>query len=195
GFKMFVQRDFRLLVNEPQTINVRLEVGDVSQAVTVTDQPAPLNQVNATLSSTVQNQEINELPLNGRHFTQLLELSPGVVMRQGGQQTGFTISLGAGGVSPVINGMRPQSNNFTLDGVENNSRYTNTYASSPPPDAIQEFKLTTQDNDPQSALSSGGGISVTTKSGSNDFHGSFLEFLRNRKLSAQGLFYNFYGAP
>jgi Carboxypeptidase regulatory-like domain len=193
GFKTFVNQGFRLLVNEAQTINVRMEVGEIAQAVTVTAQPSPINQVNSTIATTVQNQELNELPLNGRHFTQLLALSTGVVMRQGGQQNSFTISLGAGGVSPVINGMRPQSNNFTLDGVENNSRFTNTYAESPPPDAIQEFKVETQDNDPQSALASGGGISVTTKSGSNEFHGTLWEYLRNDKLSANGFFNNFYG--
>ncbi|MBM3737307.1 MAG: TonB-dependent receptor [Acidobacteria bacterium] len=194
GFKTYTVAEFRLLVNESRTVNAELSVGDLSQAVTISGEPPAVNQVNATLSTTIQNREINQLPLNGRHFTQLLALSTGVVMDQGGQQNAFTVRLGSGGVSPVVNGMRPQSNNFTLDGIENNSRFTNTYAASPPPDAIQEFKVQTQDNDPGSAYAAGGNINVTTKSGTNQFHGAVWEFLRNDKLSANGFFNNYFGS-
>ena len=80
-FKTYVQEGFQLLVNEPQTINAKMQLGPESVSITVTTQPSPLNSVNATVSTTVMNAEVNDLPLDGRHFTQLLELSPGVNVR------------------------------------------------------------------------------------------------------------------
>jgi hypothetical protein len=195
GFQSFVVKEFRLLVNESRTIHADLTVGELTQAVTVTGEPPSLNQVNSTISTTVQNTEIMQLPLNGRHFTQLLSLSTGVVMQQSGQQNSFTIQMGSGGISPAINGTRPQMNNFTLDGVDNNARFTNSYGTAPPPDAIQEFKVQSQQNDAQASFSAGGNVNVTTKSGTNEFHGSAWEFLRNDKLSANGYFNNFFGNP
>jgi len=123
--------------------------------------------------------------LNGREFTQLALLTPGAVPQEGGQQSGFTVALGAGGISPAISGQRANQNNFTMDGVLNNSIYTNVWTISPPPDAIQEFNVQTHITDAQFAISSGANINLVTRPGTNQFHGSVWEFLRNDVLDAQ----------
>jgi hypothetical protein len=101
---------------------------------------------------------------------------------QGGQQGFFTVKLGAGSVSPSVDGQRPQQNNYTMDGVLNNALFTNTFAISPPPDAIQEFNVQSHITDAQFSISSGANINLVTRSGTNDFHGAVYEFIRNNVL-------------
>jgi hypothetical protein len=125
------------------------------------------------------------LPLNGREFTQLTLLTPGVAPVQESQQSLFVVSLGAGGISPSVNGQRGIQNNFTMDGVLNNEVFTNTWAIAPPPDAIQEFNVQSHITDAQFSISSGANINVVTRSGTNDFHGSVWEFVRKDALNAK----------
>jgi hypothetical protein len=133
-----------------------------------------------------------DLPLNGRQFTQLVLLAPGAAPKETGQQAGFTIPIGGGGLSPSVNGNRGQQNNFTLDGVLNNAIFTNVWAISPPPDAIQEFAVQSQMTDAQFSISSGANVNVVTKSGTNQFHGAVWEFLRNDSLDAANFFDNYF---
>ena len=139
----------------------------------------------------IQHQEIVEIPLNGRNFAQLIQLSPGVTPIGLGQQIAFNIT---GGYSPSVNGMRPRSNNFTLDGVENNQRFANTFATPPPPDALEEFKVSSHQSDPASALTAGANVNLVTRAGANALHGSVWDFVRNDKLAANGFFNNFFGS-
>src|SRR5262249_11603864 len=134
--------------------------------------------------------EIVEIPLNGRSFAQLMLLSPGVAPVQVGQQAAFQIT---GGYSPAVNGMRHMMNNYTLDGVENNMRFTNSFATAPPPDALEEFKVSSHQSDAAAALAAGANVNLVTKSGTNSLHGALWDFLRNDKLSANGFFNNFFG--
>jgi len=193
GFKTQVIASFELRVDENITQNMKMEIGELSQITTVTAEPPPLDATDATIGTTIQNKEINQIPLNGRHFTQLILLTPGAAPVETGQQSVFTISEGAGGISPSVNGMRAQMNNFTLDGVDNNMRFTNSYATSPPPDAIQEFKVESHQSDAAASLAAGANINLITRSGTNDLHGSAWEFLRNADLAANNFFTNYYG--
>ena len=87
-------------------------------------------------------------------------------------------------MSPSVDGQRPQQNNYTMDGVLNNALFTNTFAISPPPDAIQEFNVQSHITDAQFAISSGANINLVSRSGTNDFHGTVYEFIRNNVLDA-----------
>ena len=127
------------------------------------------------------------------NFTQLILLTPGAVPKQAGQQNAFIVPLGSAGISPSVNGQRAQQNNFTLDGVSNNAIFTNTWAVSPPPDAIQEFRIQSHVTEAEFGNSPGANVNVAIKSGSNAPHGNLWEFLRNDKLDAANYFTNAVG--
>lgn len=188
GFATENRPGVQLLVNQSATLDFRLSLASVSQTVEVTGAPPPLNTTNATLGDVVQHQQIVDLPLNGRNFTQLTLLTPGAAPQESGQQGAFTVKLGAGSISPSVNGQRGQQNNFTMDGVLNNDVYTDTWAISPPPDALQEFNVQSHITDAQFSISSGANINIVSRSGSNEFHGSLWEFLRNSALDARNFF-------
>ena len=191
GFQTRVVPALRLQVNEARTVDAQLEIGGISERVEVQAAPVAVNQTDATLGTVIQQQEIVEIPLNGRNFAQLIQLSPGVIPIGLGQQVTFNIT---GGFSPSVNGMRPRSNNFTLDGIENNQRFANTFATPPPPDALEEFKVSSHQSDAASALTAGANVNLVTRAGTNALHGSVWEFLRNDKLAANGFFNNFFGS-
>src|SRR5271170_6148664 len=159
----------QLLVNQSATFDFQLSVASVSQTVEVTGVAPALNTTTATLSSVVEHQTIVDLPLNGRNFTQLTLLTPGAAPQESGQQNAFTVKEGAGAISPSVNGQRGQQNNFTMDGVLNNAIYTDTWAISPPPDALQEFNVQSHMTDAQFSISSGANINIVTLSGTNQF--------------------------
>jgi len=185
GFASVSRDNVQLQVNQSVTLSFRLGVGSTVQTVEVTGTPPQLNTTSATLSNIVSHKETVGLPLNGREFTQLTLLTPGAAPVQNGQQGSFTVSLGAGGISPSVNGQRGEQNNFTMDGVFNNATYTNTWVIAPPPDAIQEFNVQSHITDAQFSVSSGANINLVTRSGTNQFHGALWEFLRNDALDAQ----------
>lgn len=160
----------------------------MSQTVEVTGAPPQLDTTSATLGDVVQHQQIVDLPLNGRSFTQLTLLTPGAAPQQRGQQGAFTVQQGAGSISPSVNGQRGQQNNFTMDGVLNNAIYTNTWVIAPPPDALQEFNVQSHITDSEFSISSGANINIATRSGTNEFHGAVWEFFRNDVLDARNFF-------
>src|SRR5436190_12100064 len=192
GFTTARQADVELLVNQDAEVNFTLQVGAVSQTVDVTAAPPVLQTNNATLGQVVGSRQVVDLPLNGRQFTQLVLLTPGAAPKETGQQSAFTIPIGGGGISASVNGNRGQENNFTLDGVLNNAIFTNVWAISPPPDAIQEFNVQSQMTDAQFSISSGANVNVVTKSGSNEVNGAVWEFLRNDELDAANFFDNYF---
>jgi hypothetical protein len=185
GFAIQSRRNVRLDVNQSVTLDFKLTTASVSQTIQVNTAPPLLNTTSATLSSVIGQQETVGLPLNGRQFTQLALLTPGVAPVQQSQQTSDTVALGAGGISPSVNGQRGEQNNFTMDGVLNNAIFTNVWALSPPPDAIQEFAVQSHITDAQFAISSGANINVVTRAGTNRFHGALWEFFRNDLLDAK----------
>lgn len=185
GFAVDERRDVQLGVNQSDTVNFTLGISTSAQIVHVTGAAPLLNTTSATLSQVVDHNTTVNLPLNGREFTQLTLLTPGAAPVQESQQSLFVVSLGAGGISPSVNGQRGIQNNFTMDGILNNEVFTNTWAIAPPPDAIQEFNVQSHITDAQFSISSGANINVVTRSGSNNFHGSVWEFVRNDALNAQ----------
>src|SRR5580704_17152102 len=191
SFATVVQDHIELLVNQNLEADYTLKVGAVNESVEVGAAPPALETASATLGQVIDSTQVVDLPLNGRQFTQLVLLTPGAVPKESGQQSGFVIPIGGGGISASVNGQRGQQNNFTLDGVLNNNIYTNTWSISPPPDAIQEFNVQSQISDAQFSISSGANVNVVTKSGSNGLHGAVWEFLRNDKFDAANFFDNF----
>lgn len=191
GFATVEQASVELLVNQDLEANYTLRLGQVTQQVQVTAAPPMLNTASATIGQVIGSRQVVDLPLNGRQFTQLVLLTPGASPKESGQQSAFTIPIGGGGISPSVNGERGQENNFTLDGVLNNAIFTDVWAISPPPDAIQEFNVQSHITDAQFSISSGANVNVATKSGGNQIHGDAWEFIRNDKFDAANFFDNF----
>jgi Carboxypeptidase regulatory-like domain/TonB dependent receptor len=185
GFATQTRVNVQLQVNQSMTIDFALQVSSQSQTIEVTGEPPQLNTTSATLGDVVGHDAIVDLPLNGRQFTQLTLLAPGAVPQEAAQQSANLVPLGAGGIVPTVDGQRPRQNNFTMDGVLNNYIYANTWAISPPPDALQEFNVQSHITDAQFAISTGANINIVTRSGTNSFHGALWEFIRNDVLDAQ----------
>lgn len=185
GFASHQNNNVLLQVNQSVTLDFQLSVGVASQTVTVSSAPPALNTTSATISTVIGHNSTVDLPLNGREFTQLALLAPGAAPVENGQQGAFIVKLGAGGISPSVNGQQGYQNNYTMDGVLNNAVFTNSWIISPPPDAIQEFNVQSHITNAQFAISSGANINVVTRSGTNSFHGNLWEFFRNSDLDAQ----------
>jgi len=171
GFESVVEPDVQLQVNEDREADFAMKVGTVTQQVEVTGSVAALQTTTSTVGTVVASHDVVDLPLNGRNFTQLILLTPGAVPVGGDQQASNAIvTFGAGGISPTVNAQTGRQNNFTMDGGNNNELYRNIWAISPPPDAIQEFKIQVNTVD-SSVYAPGANVNVVTKSGTNQLHG------------------------
>src|SRR3984957_4262320 len=128
GFATEKLANVHLEVNQSEALNFKMSVSASTQTIAVNADVTQINTTSATQAEVVGNTAIVELPLNGRQFNQLTLLTPGAVpLIQGGQQGAFTVKLGAGSVSPSVDGQRPQQNNYTMDGVVNNAHFTNSF--------------------------------------------------------------------
>ncbi len=191
GFKSNKTPEITLSVNETLTLDVTLEVGAVSQTVTVSGQVAEIESSTAELGSVVTEKQVVDLPLNGRNFTQLLSLTPGVAPISVGQNSG---GFGAPVVSssefvfPAINGQSNRSNYFMTDGIFNLAPVVSTYAVPPIIDSIQEFKIVSHSDQAEYGSSTGGIVNVVSKSGTNSLHGTTWEYLRNDAFDARNAF-------
>lgn len=194
GFKTVTQ-DITLQTQQVASLNFRLQVGQVTESVTVSSDLPLVEAASSTVSDVIVGRQITELPLNGRNFTQLATLVPGVTRGvQQGQASGAgnqaeTFRYGnTGGASLAVNGLRPQNNNFILDGVDNNESLVNTVIFFPPAEAIQEFRVDTSVAPAEFGRAGGGVVNTTYKSGTNQVHGSAFWFLRNDNLDAKPYF-------
>ncbi|MGD0445449.1 MAG: TonB-dependent receptor [Edaphobacter sp.] len=182
GFSTVQRPAFSLVMNQTARIDVAMAVGQSSQTVEVSSAP-PLLQTDQTFMGTVLDARANvTLPLATRNYNQLTLLSPGAVSLNPGSFTGPQASFQVG--RPYINGNREQTNNYVLDGMDNNQIDNNDVAFAPSVDAIQEFNLISQNAPASYGNYLGGIVSVTLKSGTNQFHGSLFEFIRNDALNA-----------
>jgi len=182
GFKRAVRTGIVLQINETAVLNVTLELGAVTEEVSVTADAPLLETTQATQGQVIENKRIVDLPLNGRNYIQLALLSQGAVQPIGGRFGGFSAG-----------GNRTTQNNYILDGVDNNNvqiaaQGRQAEAVRPPVDAIQEFKVMTNDFSAEYGRAAGGVVNVSIKSGTNEYHGTAYEFLRNEKLDAKNLF-------
>lgn len=186
GFARKQIAPFTLAVNQTATFNFTLAVGGVEQTVEVQATAARVEASTSELGSVVAEKQIVDLPLNGRNFTQLLSLQPGVSpvsVEQNGGGTGGLRSF----INPSVNGQQNRSNNFLLDGMVNNSG-NQSHLLPPIVDTLQEFKIQSHNDEAQFGGVTGGIINVVTKSGSNELHGSAWEYLRNNALDARSRF-------
>jgi hypothetical protein len=182
GFSSSEHKAISLDIAQTARVDVALTVGQASQTVEVTGAP-PLLQTDDSYMGTVLDARANvTLPLATRNYNQLTLLSPGAVSLNPGSFTGSQASFQVG--RPYINGNREQTNNYILDGMDNNQIDNNDVAFSPSVDAIQEFNLISQNAPSSYGNYLGGIISVTLKSGTNQFHGDAFEFIRNDALNA-----------
>ncbi len=182
GFKTAVVPPFTLDLNQTARVDFKMAVGQVTETIEVTSS-APLLQADSAAVGTIIDAATNEaLPLATRNYVELTLLSPGAVTPDPHSfNTGDNV--GSGG-RPFINGNREQSNNFLLDGSDNNQVSDNLLGYTPAPDAIQEFNLITQNASAEFGNFQGGIVSASLKSGTNQFHGDVWEFFRNDKLNA-----------
>ncbi len=188
GFRRFAQEGISLSVNEAATLTIHLEIGSSTQLVQVRAN-APLIQASSTsLGMTVNEREILDLPLNGRNFSQLGLLQPGVVpVTPGLAQAGGTLRAGEG---YAVNGQRPESNNFLIDGASNVNAVDGGFVLEPPIDAIAQFKVLTSMAKAEFGGEAASTTNIVTRSGSNQIHGALWEFLRNDKMDAANFFEN-----
>lgn len=185
GFKPIIQSGITLEVEQVARLDFKLETGTLSETVTVTGTGPVLERETSSVGQVIENKTVVTLPLKGRNYSELVALMPGATPNQG--------SRAADGIS--LNGNRTFQNTYLIDGVDNNNYIlgvdtNSTQALRPSVDAIQEFKVESANYSAEYGRSAGGIISLAVKSGTNEFHGSGFEFLRNDKLDANNWFSN-----
>jgi outer membrane receptor protein involved in Fe transport len=198
GFQTQVQSGITLTVGAQQVLNVTMQVGQQTQKVEVTGQAAAVQLATSSLSANVNSTTVRELPLNGRDWASLATLQPGVVTvrthEQVTQPGGHARGIGA---QMSIDGARPTQNSYRLNGI-----IVNDYSNAGPGsvlgqnlgvEAIQEFSVLTSNYSAEYGYTSGGVINAITRSGTNQFHGSAFEFLRNSSMDAANFFDNYGG--
>jgi len=201
GFATTIRGGIALTVGAQQLLNFTLKVGESAQKVEVTGEALPVELASSEISGVVTQKAVQELPLNGRDWTTLATLQPGVNSLGSDQaKTGSTDRARRGyGVQLTISGSRPTQNNYRIDGIN-----VNDYANGGPGsvegatlgvDAVQEFSVLTSNYSAEYGRTSGGVINAVTRSGANDFHGSVYEYLRNDALDAANFFDNANSLP
>ena len=186
GFQTYLQQGISLDVNQTATIGIHLKLGSETQWVEVSANAALAQSTVSSLGQTVMEHEILDLPLDGRNFSQLGLLQPGVVPLTPGL-------LEAGGPARqnqayAVDGQRPESNNFLIDGADNVSSVDGGFVLKPPIDAIAEFKILSHNANAEFGRNTGSTTNIVTRSGSNAFHGAAWEFLRNDTMDSSDYF-------
>ena len=189
GFERVQHPKINVTVQQHVLVDLTLTPGQTTETVLVTSEAPQLQTQDASVGQVIQARTINDLPLNGRNFTFLAQLSAGVTQNQNDSR-----GLGASG-SFAANGSRPSQNNYLLDGIDNNSNLVDflngaAFATLPPVDAIQEFRVQTSNYSAEVGRSAGAVLNATVKSGTNELHGDVWEFLRNDKFDAANFFEN-----
>jgi outer membrane receptor protein involved in Fe transport len=207
GFKTATRADLQVAVTETASLNIQLTVGQATESVTIAAEAAIVQTESSALGRVVNTNDVTSLPLVTRNFTQILGLSPGAQTNptnasELGRGTGGADGSSAG--AKIVNGARAFDNNFEMNGIQVNdhfgtgARFANTDTTGgvpvPNPDTIQEFKVQTGQFDASYGRNAGANVTIVTKSGTNEFHGSLFEFLRNEDLNANTFFRNLTGA-
>jgi len=177
GFRSYKRAEFTLEVGQVLRIDIPMQVGAASETVTVTETVPVLNTESGARGEVTTKEEISEIPLDGRNFSDLAYLTGGVIPKGDGGDGAY-----------AVNGARADNFGFILDGVENTQKRNTGAMINPPLEGVQEFKLITSGFAAEYGRYAGGVLTVVTKSGTNRFRGSFYEFLRNDLLDASGFF-------
>ncbi len=196
GFKSVTLEGIRVSVDQRVRIDVQLEVGAMTETVEIVATTPLVQSSSSDLSTTVQEEQIKALPLNGRNFVSLTRTVPGVMRGIPGSNIDGAGSLAwRASAAFSANGQRPRDNNYMLDGVDNNETWLQTVVIFPSPDAIDEFKLQTSTYSAEFGRSLGGVVNLQLKSGANTYRGSAFEFFRNDAFDANNFFNNRAGRP
>ncbi len=194
GFKP-ISTTITLTVNQVARFDVKLALGAISEAVEVSGAAPMMEMSTSSVGTMIDSKQVANLPLNGRNFTQLATLAPGVnrgtpgSVGTGEQGNTETFRYGeVGGAALSVNGVREQGNTYLLDGVDNNETLVNSIVFFPPVEALEEFRVITSNAPAEFGRSGGGIITAVVKSGGNQFHGSVYEFNRNKALAATPTF-------
>jgi hypothetical protein len=187
-FKTFVQTGIELQADQSVTVNATLELGQTSQTVTVAADVTQVDTTTGTLSQVVDQQSVNDLPLNGRNAADLTEETAGVVLGPvDNSDQGLTKTFPAA-VTVSVNGARSDNTNYMFDGGNNIDEYFGVNQPFPFPDALQEFSIQTSNYNAEYGQSSGGVVNIVSRSGGDAFHGSLFEFVRNGAFNAANYF-------
>src|SRR5262249_13004527 len=185
GFRQFTQTGLTLGVGQKIEVPVTLQIGQLSDAVTVSASAPLLQTANAEVAEVIDKRQVEQLPLNGRQFIQLAQLTDGVAIPPGGTRGA---ALGQAGPLPNVYGQRGGHNIYLVDGVKVTDEYFNNLVISPSVDAIQEFKIQKTMYPAEFGGKASALVNVVTKSGANAFHGSALEFARNDRFNGYNYF-------
>jgi hypothetical protein len=186
GFQEYAQDGITLNVNETASISPRLALGSEKEQVLVSADAEMIEPTVTSLGKVVQQQELEDLPLNGRNFAQLGLLQPGVVpLTPGIAEAGGSLRSGQ---AYAVNGQRPESNNFLIDGANNFNGIDGGFVLKPPVDAISEFRIITLNANAEFGGALGSTTNIITRSGTNHIHGTLWEFLRNDAVDANNYF-------
>ncbi|MGA9979637.1 MAG: TonB-dependent receptor [Candidatus Sulfotelmatobacter sp.] len=193
GFKKTVVGPIVVNIQEHPEVDITLQVGSIHEVMTITSQGPQLETETSELGQVVSGQEATTLPLNGRNFAQLAQLSAGVAPAEPGSRINASYGFSAGGA-------RSEQNNFLLDGIDNNSNLADllnetAFVVQPSIDAIEEFKVQTNSYSAEFGRGNGAILNAVIKSGTNSFHGDVYEFIRNEKLDARNAFDEFGRQP
>lgn len=181
NFQKQVQENLKLDVGGTVSLTFRLTVGQVTESVQVQAEAELLKSTDGTMSTTIDNSKVVELPLNGRNFNNLIRLTPGAT--RGLTSGGPTLNA----QTWAVTGSRADNSNYTLDGTYNNGTFFKTAALAPSIDAINEFKIQTNST-AQYGAAAGANINISIKSGTNEYHGVLYEFFRNSALDSRAYF-------
>jgi hypothetical protein len=185
GFKRQVLSGIVLQVAQEARVNVTLQVGEVSESVTVASAAPLVNSENSTVGSVITEKRVLDMPLNGRNFMQLTLLTGGI--DEGGTSNAKGGILNKG-FAPSAAGMPAAENNYLLDGADNTEAFFKTYNLSPSVDSVQEFRIQIGQYSAEYGAGGGAVVNVVTKSGTNAFHGAAWEFVRNNAFDARNFF-------
>src|SRR5262245_4514561 len=187
GFQSQTVPELMLEVDQNATLNLSMKVGVVTETVSVSADLAAVDTRTATLNTVINQQQITELPLNGRNVLQLMQLTPGTVVGTGSfNQSATRPETGSQLIS--ASGGRGNSTTFVLDGGLHEDPYTEVANVAPNPDAIMEFSFQTNNYSAKFAGRGGGVVNMVTKSGTNGLHGSVFEYVRNSAMNARNFF-------
>jgi hypothetical protein len=184
GFRIFERGPLTLLVNQHLREDVKLELGQAGDFVLVEAYPATVDTQTSSVGTTIDEQKVNEVPLNGRNFLELALLVPGVSPGTAGSM----VSTRGGGGSINVNGMRDSMNSYWLDGLDDTSVGVGQYTVAPPLDSVLEFRMETGVYEAKFGAHAGAEVNMVTKSGTNKVHGSAYEYVRNTDFDARNFF-------
>lgn len=190
GFSVFHQNNVIVQANAASQVNIGLRLESTKEQVTVSSTPSLIQASSTNVVQIIEQKRVEDLPLNGRNVLQLMSLNSGVTTSgaSGGTRQVNSLAGGSYNINASINGSRGNATNFLLDNASNNDGYTNISIPFPSPDAVQEVSVQTSTFDAQYGHAAGGVVSIVTRGGTNTFHGSAYDFIRNYAMNGSNFF-------